>query len=235
MGLTLNIVILILGCVAAWLLYYYRLRKAYSRRQVRPLILPFLLISLLLVLNGLAVYIGRPKLARFVETPLLSTVEELRQSSLGSEVLVRGTVSESNPPLKGDYRAYLECRGKKCEQYYPLGGLVVDLEDGSVLIDNTDATPLAWKEKADPPVTYRYLEGGGPVVLLGTLESLSQPAVGDQPAVTLKAEILFSGAREGFRAQAQRSAILPRILLVTNLVAAVAVAILLLASWPEYG
>jgi hypothetical protein len=172
---------------------------------------------------------------------MVSSVEELRQAIPGSEVLVRGIVSPSNPPLKGEYRAYIECQDRSCTNHYPVDGLLVDVDGGTILISNSDFSPLAWKEKANPPITYRYLESGGPVVVLGRLESLvslevgEQPSTGNPPAANLKADVLFSGAREGFRAQAQRSAVLPRLLLVTNLAAAVVIAILPITHWPEYG
>ena len=61
-----SLLVLVLACLAAWLLYHFRLRKAYTRQQVRVLMVPFFLISLILVANGLLVYYGRSRMAYLV-------------------------------------------------------------------------------------------------------------------------------------------------------------------------
>lgn len=225
-----SLLVLVLACLAAWLLYRFRLRKAYTRQQVRILFVPFLLISLILIANGLAVYYGRSRLAYLVETPFVRDTEEFSAFKEGDEILLRGTISPQNPSVDEEFAALVECEGRRCEGRIPEGGLLVDIKDGQVVISNADFAALYWPAAEEGKLTRRTLKAGDLIVSYGTVEAAPEAQAG-----RMQAELVFAGGGDAFRAEAQRNAILPKFLLVTSLFAAVVIVLLPIIAWPEFG
>jgi len=230
-----SLLVLVLASVGAWLLYRFRLRKAYTRQQVRVLLFPFFLISMILIANGLAVYYSRSRLAYLVETPFVRDAEEFSALKKGDKVLLRGTLFPTHLIPDSEYLVEVECDGKTCKQTIPKEGLAVDIKDGQVVVTNSDFSALNWPETGEGRISKRSLKAGDSVIIYGAVESV--PEVSGEGVISgkMQADLVFAGGGDAFRAEAQRSAILPRFILVTSLFAAVVIALFPIIAWPEFG
>jgi hypothetical protein len=227
----IHLFILLLDIIATGLLYQFRLRKAITGHQVRLLVFPFVLLALIFLGNGILAYWLRPRLAYYVEATPIKTAEEIRNVRVGDRVLVIGKINLA--PLKEDKSELfvdIQCSQTPCQLVRRSeAGFPILLDDGAINVVNDNYTSLNFQETLSSPsvavvvagILTQYANGG--VLLKGNLNG------------TVNAEFIYAGDEDTFRAETQKNAVLPRILLVTSLVATVVVGLLLLAAWPEYG
>jgi len=137
---------------------------------------------------------------------------------------VDGSVSIDNPIVLSNYVAYTACDEDTCQLGYIPENLRITLDDGDVILRNSDFQASAWPAANNPPepfYTANYLAPGEPVIVAG----------GKEATGTVWAEIVYAGTHRAFVRRARQRLIIPVTLALFNLAGAVSVIVLSLRRW----
>jgi hypothetical protein len=218
-------------CLLAWLLYRFRLSKASSRDELRPLILPGAVFSLFFLGVAFFALLDWSKWYRFVDLPLTTTVAKLTEAK--GDVVIEGRVSQRNSIRERGFAAYIRSpRASSSDEnaYRDTPKLLIELADGSVSLDNDNYETFDWHLDDDPFYYYYFLRADDPVVITGyVVRGVSIPT--GEKTIDLHAQEVFVGSHAEYVTRTREASLLPSILSAITMFGSLAGSIIMIAAF----
>jgi hypothetical protein len=232
--MALSIVLLIVFSLIGFVAFWLGRRRVVGRSERRRLAPVFVVLTALLLVNGLITHFGRRSLTAVLDVPPLKSSADLMAAGPQAEVVAVGRLSPEAKSDNASYAVYIHC-WSGCEYRGPKP-LPVTLDQGTLLVVNSDFETREWEVRSRQ-ITQKqgesdtYLVPASPVVVVGLVQTAS-------PSPEIAAQIVFAGDYPAFREQGQRLLLLATGLLAANLLAALAAllvaAVLALGRPPEH-
>jgi len=218
-------------CLLAWLLYRFRLSQAKARDELRPLILPSAIFSLFFLGIAFFALLDWSKWYRCVDLPLTTTVAKLTEAK--GDVVIEGRVSQHNSIRERGFAAYIRSpRASSSDEnpYRDTPKLLIQLADGSVLLDNDNYETFNWHLDDDPFYYYYFLRAGHPVVITGyVVRGVSIPS--GEKTIDLQAHEVFVGSHAKYLTHTREVSLLPSILSAVTMFGSLAGSIAMIAAF----
>ncbi len=222
--MAINIFIFLFVAFIWGLLYAFPLRRATTRVDFKPLRYFLIACGLMFLGNAVLAGLGARSLWAVAISPPVTSMGAFGDVADNEPVLLDGIVSIDNPIVLSNYVAYTACDEDTCQLGYIPENLRITLDDGDVILRNSDFQASAWPAANNPPepfYTANYLAPGEPVIVAG----------GKEATGTVWAEIVYAGTHRAFVRRARQRLIIPVTLVLFNLAGAVSVIVLSLRRW----